>query len=53
MPGQATGSYRVGADVALFDANNGSAISGADLALAVLDEVEHPTHHQQHFSVAY
>jgi uncharacterized protein len=53
VPGRATGSYRLGADVALFDAENRSAISGADFARAVVDEVENPTHHRQHFSVAY
>ena len=53
VPGRATGSYRLGTDIALVDAENRSAISGADLAQAVIDEVENPTHHQQHFSVAY
>ena len=51
VPGRATGSYRLGTDVALVDAENRSAISGADLAQAVIDEVENPTHHRQHFSV--
>ena len=53
VPGRATGSYRLGTDVALFDADNRSAISGADFAQAVVDEVENLTHHRQHFSVAY
>lgn len=52
-PGEATGHYRVGGDVVLRDDNGVSAISGADLAVAVVDEVEKPVHHRQRFTVAY
>ena len=52
-PGEPTGAYRVGGEVALFDAEGGSNISGADFALAVVDEVEAPAHHREHLNVAY
>lgn len=52
-PGEATGRYRVGGDVAFFDADGVSAISGADFALAIVDEIERPSHHRAHLSVAY
>jgi len=51
--GEPTGSYRVGDDVALFDISGGSNISGADFALAVVDEIDNPTHHRAHIGIAY
>ena len=51
--GERTGAYRVGGEVALFDAEGGSNISGADFALAVVDEIETPVHHREHIGVAY
>jgi hypothetical protein len=51
--GERTGTYRLGGEVALFDAEGGSSISGADFALAVVDEIETPVHHREHISVAY
>lgn len=51
--GERTGTYRVGGDVALFDAEGGSNISGADFAVAIVDEIETPTHHRAHIGVAY
>ena len=53
VPGEALGVHRVGGDVALFDSAGVSAISGADFASAVVDEIENPAHHRQLFSVAY
>jgi uncharacterized protein len=53
VPGEATGHYRSGGDVILRDDSGDSAISGADLALAVIDEVEHPAHHRQRFTVGH
>jgi len=53
VPGERTGRYRVGGDVALFDGEGGSTISGADFALAVVDEIETPAHHREHIGVAY
>lgn len=52
-PGEPTGKYRVGGDVALFDDNGRSAISGVDFALAIVDELEKKTQHRVQFSVAY
>lgn len=51
--GERTGQYRLGGEVALFDAQGGSSISGADFALAVLDEIDTPAHHRAHVGVAY
>ena len=51
--GERTGEYRVGDEVALFDADGESAISGADFALAVVDEIETPAHHRTHIGIAY
>jgi putative NADH-flavin reductase len=52
-PGERTGAYRVGDEVALFDAEGGSNLSAADLAVAIIDEIENPTHHRQHVGIAY
>jgi putative NADH-flavin reductase len=52
-PGEAVGTYRVGDDVLLADAEGNSAISGADLADAVVDEIERPAHRRARFTVAY
>ncbi len=52
-PGERTGAYRVGNDVALFDTDGKSEISGADFALAILDEIETPRHHREHVGIAY
>lgn len=51
--GEPTGRYRVGDDVALFDEQGGSNISGADFALAVVDEIDNPTRHRAHIGIAY
>ncbi|UOR00611.1 NAD(P)H-binding protein [Leucobacter allii] len=52
-PGEATGDYRVGGDVLLVDEEGQSFISGADLGLAVVREIEEPAHRRQRFTVAY
>jgi len=52
-PGEPRGTYRVGGDVALFDEAGESHISGADFALAIVDEIETPAHHRAHISLAY
>jgi len=52
-PGERTGAYRVGGEIALFDAEGESNISGADFALAIVDEIDDPNHHRQHIGVAY
>ncbi|MCP2637591.1 NAD(P)H-binding protein [Microbacterium sp. HD4P20] len=52
-PGERTGSYRDGGDVIVTDADGESYISGADLAVAVLDEIENPKHSRERFTVGY
>ncbi len=48
-----TGKYRLGKDHPIFDDNNASKLSVEDLAVAILDEVENPKHHQERFTAAY
>lgn len=52
-PGERTGSYRLGGDVLLADENGASELSGADLAIALIDEIETPAHRRTRFTVAY
>ncbi len=52
-PGERTGTYRVGGEVIVVDAEGQSFISGADLAVAVLDEIENPQHSRERFTVGY
>jgi putative NADH-flavin reductase len=51
--GEKTGVYRVGGEVALFDAEGRSEISGADFADAVITEAEEHAHPRAHIGVAY
>jgi len=51
--GERTGRYRVGGEVAQFDAEGGSNISGADFALAVVDEIESSAHTREQVGIAY
>lgn len=52
-PGERTGSYRDGGDVLVVDADGESFISGADLGVAVIDEIEQPKHSRERFAVGY
>jgi len=52
-PGERTGTYRVGGDVLLVGADGASFISGADFAIAIVDEIERPAHRRARFTVAY
>ena len=52
-PGERTGSYRDGGEVLVVDDDGDSYISGPDFAVAVLDEIEHPKHHRDRFTVGY
>ncbi|OZB89213.1 MAG: NAD-dependent epimerase [Microbacterium sp. 14-71-5] len=52
-PGERTGTFRLGDDVLLTDDEGRSDLSGADLAVAILDEVENPTHRRARFTAAY
>ncbi|MGR7001911.1 hypothetical protein ACU686_34235 [Yinghuangia aomiensis] len=52
-PGARTGVFRLGADELVVDADGVSAISMEDLAVALLDEAEHPKHHRTRFTLGY
>lgn len=52
-PGERTGRYRDGGDVVVKDADGNSFISGADFAVAIVDEVENGRHHRERFTVGY
>lgn len=52
-PGERTGSYRDGGDVLVTDDAGESFISGPDLAVAVVDEIERPRHSRERFTVGY
>ncbi|MDM5197195.1 NAD(P)-dependent oxidoreductase [Fictibacillus enclensis] len=49
--GKRTGSYQKGKDQMILNSEGESYISYADYAIAVLDEIEHPQHENQRFSV--
>lgn len=51
--GERTGHYRDGGDVIVRDADGKSFISGADFAVAVVDEIEQGNHHRERFTVGY
>jgi hypothetical protein len=48
-----TGTFRVGKDDLLKDANGRSWISYQDFAIALFDEIERPVHSRQRFTVGY
>lgn len=52
-PGERTGSYRDGGDVIVTDDAGESFISGPDLGVAVVDEIENPKHSRERFTVGY
>ena len=52
-PGQRTGKFRLGTDQLLTDSKGESRISVEDYAMAMIDEVERPTHIRQRFTVGY
>ena len=47
------GTYVIGGDVLLRDAAGESTISAADLAIAVVDEIETPNHHRARFTAIH
>ena len=53
VPSTETGAYRISDDVLLKGPDGTSEISAGDLAIAVLDEIENPTHHRRRFHVAH
>ncbi|MFF5323116.1 NAD(P)-dependent oxidoreductase [Janibacter hoylei] len=52
-PSETTGSYRLGGDELVTDAEGNSEISGTDFALAFVDEIEQGKHRRQRFTVAH
>ncbi|MGL3151426.1 NAD(P)-dependent oxidoreductase [Microbacterium sp. A82] len=52
-PGERTGSYRDGGPVLVTDEAGESFISGRDLGVAFVDEIENPKHHRENFAVGY
>jgi putative NADH-flavin reductase len=52
-PGERTGTFRLGGDQLLADAQGNSHISMEDFAIALADEIERPQHARQRFTVGY
>ncbi|MFZ2527496.1 MAG: NAD(P)H-binding protein [Rhodococcus sp. (in: high G+C Gram-positive bacteria)] len=52
QPGIRSGVYRTGTDELLVDEHGHSHLSMEDLAVAAIDEIEHPTHRNTRFTVA-
>lgn len=53
VPGDRTGKFRLGGNDLLVDKNGKSWISMDDFAIALVDELEHPKHTRQRFTVGY
>jgi len=51
IPGEASGSYRLGGEVAMLDTEGSSVLYAPDLALAILDIAESGEHAREHVSV--
>ena len=52
-PGPRTGKFRIGAEELLMDGDKPAGISVADLAVAIVDEIETPKHIGKRFTAAY
>jgi len=52
-PGTRTGKFRLGGDALLVDAKGESRISVEDFAVAMIDELEKPSHLRRRFTVGY
>lgn len=52
-PGPRTAQFRLGTTSLLMDGDKPASVSVADLAVAILDEIEHPQHIRQQFTVGY
>jgi len=53
VPGERTGKFRLGTKELVADAKGDSRISFADYAIALVNEIEKPTHERGSFSVGY
>lgn len=52
-PGERTGKYRLGKNDMIVDKDGESRISVQDYAKAMIDEMEHPQHHRERFTIGY
>ncbi|MDH4585491.1 NAD(P)-dependent oxidoreductase [Pseudomonas sp. BN415] len=52
-PGERSGRFRIGGDQLLMSGDHPARISVADLAVAIIDELEQPQHIRQRFTVGY
>lgn len=52
-PGERTGTFRLGGDTVVLDAQGQSRISMEDYAIALVDELERPAHVRQRFTIGY
>ncbi|MCU1718232.1 NAD(P)-dependent oxidoreductase [Pseudomonas sp. 5P_3.1_Bac2] len=52
-PGERTGKFRIGDNQLLMTGGQPASITVADLAAAIVDELERPHHLRQHFTVGY
>src|ERR1700687_1223403 len=52
-PGQRTGKFRLGTKELISNSQHESRISMEDYAIALVDELENPSHRKQRFSVGY
>lgn len=53
QPGARTGTFRLGTDTLVIDAKGNSSISAEDYAVALVDELENPSHRKQQFTIGY
>ncbi len=53
LPGERTGAYRSDTDALVETPDGLSTLSLPDLAVALVDELEHPAHHGERFTCAY
>jgi len=53
VPAPVKGEYRLSGDVLLRDEAGESTISAADLAIAIVDEIEKPAHRRRRFTAAH
>jgi putative NADH-flavin reductase len=53
QPGERTGTFRLGGDQMLVDAEGQCRISTQDYAVAMIDELEDPKHSRERFCIAY
>ena len=53
VPGEASGTFRLGKDSPVFDDKGESKITVGDLAVAIIDEAEQGKHIRQRFTAAY